>query len=432
MRLYDTARQKVASFEPGAGRGGTVTIYTCGITPYDAAHLGHAATYLAYDVLQRRLLDLGYKTRLVRNVTDVDDDMLRKARQIGVYYLDLAAEEMAIFSADMEALGLLPAASEPRATSAIPDILGFIGMVLANGHAYQAGGAVYFQVSSWPEFGAVSHYSREKMLELARERGGNPDDPHKSDPLDFVLWQPSAPDEPAWNSMWGPGRPGWHIECSALALRELGTTIDLHGGGSDLVFPHHECETAQSEAATGERFVRHWVHTGMVRYEGAKMSKSLGNLVFVRDLLKTWDPAAIRLAVLAHHYRSDWDWHEQLLPEAVTRLSRWRAAIANSRGAAPARPGRHHCAGHRGRGASPGKGSARRRPRHPSGAGGDRCGGRLRGTSSPRRSRRRRKWSYRGHKGGRGPARRALVSRPWRRPGARCSLATCPLTGSRQ
>ncbi len=338
MRLYDTARQKVASFEPGSGRGGTVTIYTCGITPYDAAHLGHAATYLAYDVLQRRLLDLGYKTRLVRNVTDVDDDMLRKARQIGVYYLDLAAEEMAIFSADMEALGLLPAASEPRATSAIPDILGFIGMVLANGHAYLAGGAVYFQVSSWPEFGAVSHYSREKMLELARERGGNPDDPHKSDPLDFVLWQPSAPDEPAWNSMWGPGRPGWHIECSALALRELGTTIDLHGGGSDLVFPHHECETAQSEAATGERFVRHWVHTGMVRYEGAKMSKSLGNLVFVRDLLKTWDPAAIRLAVLAHHYRSDWDWHEQLLPEAVTRLSRWRAAIANRRGAAPARP----------------------------------------------------------------------------------------------
>ena len=207
MRLYDTARQEVASFEPGAGRGGTVTIYTCGITPYDAAHLGHAATYLAYDVLQRRLLDLGYKTRLVRNVTDVDDDMLRKARQIGVYYLDLAAEEMAIFSADMEALGLLPAASEPRATSAIPDILGFIGMVLANGHAYQAGGAVYFDVSSWPEFGAVSHYSRDKMLELARERGGNPDDPHKSDPLDFVLWQPSAPDEPAWNSMWGRAGP---------------------------------------------------------------------------------------------------------------------------------------------------------------------------------------------------------------------------------
>ena len=358
MRLYDTARQEVATFEPGAGRGGTVTMYTCGITPYDAAHLGHAATYLAYDVLQRRLLDLGYKTRLVRNVTDVDDDMLRKARQIGVYYLDLAAEEMAIFSADMEALGLLPAASEPRATSAIPDILGFIGMVLANGHAYQAGGAVYFSVSSWPEFGAVSHYSSEKMLELARERGGNPDDPHKSDPLDFVLWQPSAPDEPAWTSMRGPGRPGWHIECSALALRELGTTIDLHGGGSDLVFPHHECETAQSEAATGERFVRHWVHTGMVRYEGAKMSKSLGNLVFVRDSIENLGscrhppggagaPLPVRLG----------------LARPVAPGSRHKAfSVAGGHcelsGCRAGCPGRLHCAGHSGRGA--GRGTRRR------------------------------------------------------------------------
>jgi len=339
MRLYDTAKQQVTGFEPGAGPGGTVTMYTCGITPYDAAHLGHAATYLAYDVIQRRLRDLGYKPRLVRNVTDVDDDMLRKARELGVYYLDLAAEEMAVFSADMDALGLLPAASEPRATSAIPDILGFIGMVLASGHAYQAGGAVYFDVSSWAKFGEVSHYSRQKMLELARERGGNPDDPAKHDPLDFVLWQPSAPDEPAWNSMWGPGRPGWHIECSALALRELGTTIDLHGGGSDLVFPHHECESAQSEAATGEPFVRHWVHAGMVCYQGAKMSKSLGNLVFVRDLLKTWDPAAIRLAVLAHHYRSDWEWDDRLLPEATARLARWRTAGADEGRQGTGRPG---------------------------------------------------------------------------------------------
>jgi len=324
MRLYDTARQEVVAFEPGAGPGGTVTIYTCGITPYDAAHLGHAATYLAYDVIQRRLQDLGYRTMLVRNVTDVDDDILRKARELGVHYLDLAAEEMARFSADMDALGLLPAASEPRATSAIPDILGFIGMVLANSHAYQAGGAVYFDVSSWPAFGSISHYGRDKMLQLASERGGNPGDPNKADPLDFVLWQPSAADEPSWGSLWGRGRPGWHIECSALAVRELGVTIDLHGGGSDLIFPHHECEAAQSQAATEELFVRHWVHTGMVRYEGTKMSKSLGNLVFVRDLLKTWEPAAIRLAVLAHHYRSDWDWHEGLLLQAADRLALWR------------------------------------------------------------------------------------------------------------
>jgi L-cysteine:1D-myo-inositol 2-amino-2-deoxy-alpha-D-glucopyranoside ligase len=241
---------------------------------------------------------------------------------------------MASFSADMEALGLLPAASEPRATSAIPDILGFIGMVLDSGHAYQAGGAVYFDVSSWPAFGSLSHYGREQMLELARERGGKPDDPNKADPLDFVLWQPSAPGEPAWSSLWGAGRPGWHIECSALVIRELGLTIDLHGGGSDLIFPHHECEAAQSSAATGEPLARHWVHTGMVGYQGTKMSKSLGNLVFVRDLLKAWEPAAIRLAILAHRYRRDWEWEERLLTEATERLALWRAEGGGS--AAPA------------------------------------------------------------------------------------------------
>jgi L-cysteine:1D-myo-inositol 2-amino-2-deoxy-alpha-D-glucopyranoside ligase len=183
---------------------------------------------------------------------------------------------------------------------------------------------VYFDVSSWPAFGEVSHYGRAQMLELARERGGKPDDPNKADPLDFVLWQPSAPGEPAWNSLWGPGRPGWHIECSALVIRELGLTIDLHGGGSDLIFPHHECEAAQSAAATGEPLTRHWAHTGMVGYQGTKMSKSLGNLVFVRDLLKTWEPAAIRLAILAHRYRLDWEWEEHLVVEATARLARWR------------------------------------------------------------------------------------------------------------
>jgi L-cysteine:1D-myo-inositol 2-amino-2-deoxy-alpha-D-glucopyranoside ligase len=301
-------------------------MYTCGITPYDSAHLGHAATYLAYDVLQRRLRDLGYFTQCVRNITDVDDDILGKARELGVHYLDLAAEEVSRFDADMTALGLLPAFSEPRATSAIPDILGFIGMVLESGHAYRSGGGVYFDVSSFERFGQVSGYDRETMLRLAAERGGNPDDLAKRDPLDFVLWQPSAPGEPAWDSLWGPGRPGWHIECSALSMRELGETIDLHGGGSDLIFPHHECEAAQSEAATGSVFVRHWMHTGMVRLGGTKMSKSLGNLVFVHDLLKEWDPAAIRLAVLSHHYRSEWDWHDGLLRTAAARVRAWRGA----------------------------------------------------------------------------------------------------------
>ena len=295
MRLYDTLRRKIVPFEPGP----VVTMYTCGITPYDSTHLGHAATYLTYDVLQRRLRDAGHETRAVRNITDVDDSILPKARELGVHYLDLAAAEMARFDADMEALGMLPAYSEPRATSPIPDIRGFIGMVIDTGHAYEAGGSVYFEVATFPRFGELSGYSRDEMLELAAERGGNVDDPNKRDPLDFVLWQPSAEDEPAWESMWGPGRPGWHIECSALCLRELGTTIDLHGGGSDLIFPHHECEAAQSEAATGEPLVRHWMHQAMVRMDGEKMSKSLGNLVFVSELRKEWDPRAIRLVAVA-------------------------------------------------------------------------------------------------------------------------------------
>jgi L-cysteine:1D-myo-inositol 2-amino-2-deoxy-alpha-D-glucopyranoside ligase len=326
LRLYDTARGEVVPFAPGP----IVTMYTCGITPYDATHVGHAAVYLTYDVLQRRLRDRGHETRCVRNVTDVDDDMLRKARELGVHYLDLAAAETARFDDDMRALDLLPSWSEPRATSAIADIRGFIGMVLDQGFAYQAGGGVYFDVAKCPRFGELSHLSRDEMLGLAAERGGNPDDPHKRDPLDFVLWQPSAPGEPAWESLWGPGRPGWHIECSALALRELGTTIDLHGGGSDLIFPHHECEAAQSEAATGEPFVRHWMHQAMVRMDGEKMSKSLGNLVFVSDLRKTWDTRAIRLAVVANHYRSSWEWRDGLMDEAAHRLALWQSAGAGA------------------------------------------------------------------------------------------------------
>ena len=321
IRLFDTARGEVVPFEPGP----VVTMYTCGITPYDAAHIGHAATYLAYDILQRRLRDLGHVTQCVRNVTDVDDDILRKARELGVHYLDLAAEEMARFDADMKALGLLPAWSEPRATSAIADILGSIGMVLESGHAYQAGGGVYFSVASFGRFGAISHLDSATMLRLAAENGGNPGDPHKRDPLDFILWQPSAPGEPAWESLWGRGRPGWHIECSALAMRELGPTIDLHGGGTDLIFPHHECEAAQSEAATGSLFVRHWMHVGLVGLGGTKMSKSLGNLVFVSDLLKEWEPAVIRLAIIGHRYRVAWEWEDTLLTSAASRYSSWQA-----------------------------------------------------------------------------------------------------------
>jgi len=322
MRLYDTARRAVVPFEPGPD----VLMYTCGITPYDATHLGHAATYVAFDVLQRHLIDLGHRVTCVRNVTDVDDPLFAKARELGIHFLDLAAGEEARFERDMEALNALPVASSPRASSAIPDIRGFIGMVLDTGFAYEAGGSVYFDVSKFPSFGSVSHLSESEMITVAAQRGGNVDDPNKRHPLDFVLWHPSADDEPTWDTLWGPGRPGWHIECSALALRELGTTIDLHGGGADLIFPHHECERAQSEAATGEPFVRHWMHTALISKDGEKMSKSLGNLVFVDELRAKWDAMAIRLAIIEHHYRVEWEWDEELMPRAAGRLDAWRAA----------------------------------------------------------------------------------------------------------
>ncbi|NNE10843.1 MAG: cysteine--tRNA ligase, partial [Ilumatobacter sp.] len=226
LQLYDTLRRAIVPFEPGAH----VLMYTCGITPYDATHLGHAATFISYDLLQRHLIDKGHTVQCVRNVTDVDDPLFVKARELGVHYLDLAAAEEARFERDMEALNALPVSSTPRASSAIPDIRGFIGMVLDQGYAYEAGGSVYFDVSKYESFGSLSHYTEAEMLDLAKERGGQVDDPHKRNPLDFVLWHPSADDEPSWDTMWGAGRPGWHIECSALALRELGTTIDLHGG----------------------------------------------------------------------------------------------------------------------------------------------------------------------------------------------------------
>ncbi len=318
MRLYDTATSAVRPFEPPQ----QVRMYVCGITPYDSTHLGHAATYLTYDLLIRRLEDLGHEVAMVRNVTDVDDSILPKAREMGVDYLELAEAELARFSADMEALEMRPPMAEPRATEAIDEIVELVQTLLDRGHAYRADGTVYFDISTFPEFGKLSHYPEDQMLRLAGARGGNPEDPLKRNPLDFVLWQPSGDGEPVWDTAVGPGRPGWHIECSAMAMHAHGGTLDLHGGGTDLVFPHHECEVAQSEAATGRPFADFWVHSAMVAYEGEKMSKSLGNLVFVSDLLKRADPRAVRLALMRHHYRSGFEWHDTDADEGTALLNR--------------------------------------------------------------------------------------------------------------
>ena len=252
LRLYDTARRAVVPFEPPH----TVSMYVCGITPYDSTHLGHAATYLTYDILIRRLEDLGHEVKYVRNVTDVDDSILPKARELGVPYLELAEAEMARFHSDMDALEMRAPDAEPRATESIDLIIELIGQLLESGNAYLTHGTAYFDVSSFPRYGELSHYSEEQMIRLARARGGNPDDPHRRQPLDFVLWQPSLPDEPAWRAPFGVGRPGWHIECSAMSMHEHGPTIDLHGGGTDLIFPHHESRDRAEREPHGQA-VRH-------------------------------------------------------------------------------------------------------------------------------------------------------------------------------
>ena len=332
MRLFDTARGEVVPFQPGS----SVSMYVCGITPYDATHLGHAFTYLTFDLVIRRLEDLGHEVRMVRNITDVDDSILGMAREIGVPFMDLAADEMDNFHDDLAALDLRPALAEPTATGSIRAMLDLIGRLEAGGHTYTVKGTTFFDISTYCDFGSISGYDEATMLGHAAERGGHPDDPRQRNPLDFVLWQASADDEPSWDSPFGPGRPGWHIECSAMAMAELGDTIDLHGGGDDLVFPHHECESAQSRAVTGEPLARHWMHVGMVAYEGVKMSKSLGNLVFLRNLRHLHDPRAIRLALLAHHYRAGFEWFDYDIDDGITRLDRLITASRRPRGPNPA------------------------------------------------------------------------------------------------
>jgi L-cysteine:1D-myo-inositol 2-amino-2-deoxy-alpha-D-glucopyranoside ligase len=293
-----------------------MSIYVCGITPYDSAHLGHAFTYTHFDILVRYLQFLGAEVVHVRNVTDVDDDILRVSRERSVYFQDLAEREVKAFEEQMRAIGNAPPTFSPRATEYVPQMLEEVRGLVDAGHAYERNGTVYFRVASDPSYGRLSGLSRDEMLPLAKERGGHPEDPNKDDPLDFVLWQPSAEDEPSWPSPWGPGRPGWHIECSTMSKRLLGQPVDIHGGGTDLIYPHHESELAQAECLPGERpFVRHWVHTGTVHMAGEKMSKSLGNLAFVKDLLERHEPMALRRFLLRRHYRDDWEFREDHLEE---------------------------------------------------------------------------------------------------------------------
>ncbi len=318
MRLYDTSQGAVVPFEPGD----TVSIYVCGVTPYDATHLGHAFTYLCFDVLIRRLEDLGHEVKMVRNITDVDDSILAKAKEIDVDYMELGLSETAQFRDDIKALDLRPAVAEPTVTGSINEIVSLISQLAEKGHTYTVDGTTFFDVTTFSDFGQISGYDEPTMISFANERGANTEDERLRNPLDFILWQKSEEGEPSWDSPFGPGRPGWHIECSAMAMSELGPTIDLHGGGDDLIFPHHECETAQSVAANNSPFARHWMHIGMVAYEGEKMSKSLGNLVFVRDLRTGHDPRAIRLALLSNHYRAGFEWFDSDIDKGEAMLER--------------------------------------------------------------------------------------------------------------
>lgn len=315
MRLYDEGWGELREVEVGARMG----VYVCGITPYDSAHLGHAFTYVHFDVLVRYLRHLGAEVVHVQNVTDVDDDILRVSRERGEDYRQLAQRENASFERSMRAIGVDAPTVTPWASEYVPAVVEEVLGLLEVGVAYQRDGTVYFRVGADPRYGRLSRLSRQEMLVLAAERGGHPEDPAKDDPLDFVLWQRSEPGEPWWDSPWGRGRPGWHIECSTMARRILGQPVNVHGGGSDLIFPHHESELAQAESLPGGLpFVRHWMHVGTVYQGGEKMSKSLGNLTFVDDLLERHSPRAVRRMLLQRNYREDWEFAESVLAAGRT------------------------------------------------------------------------------------------------------------------
>ncbi len=329
LRLYDTADRQVRPTAPGD----TATMYVCGITPYDATHLGHAATYLAFDLIYRVWLDNGHGVHYVQNVTDIDDPLFERATRDGVDWRELGAEQTQLFRDDMTALRVHPPQDYIGATEVIDEVVEVIEKLLASGAAYVVEDPdhpdVYFRADATIQFGYESNYDHDTMRRLFAERGGDPERSGKAEPLDALLWRAQRPGEPSWPSPFGPGRPGWHIECSAIALSRIGFGFDVQGGGSDLIFPHHEFSAAHAESVTGERrFARHYVHAGMIGWDGHKMSKSRGNLVLVSQLRADGvDPAVIRLGLLAGHYRSDRFWSEDVLAEAGARLQRWRTAM---------------------------------------------------------------------------------------------------------
>ena len=332
LHLYDSADQQIQKVEV---TGDTATMYVCGITPYDSTHLGHAATYLTFDLAYRQLLDNGYKVHYVQNITDVDDPLFERAERDGVDWRELGTSQIDLFRSDMELLSVLPPQDYVGAMEAIDEVTEMVGKLLDAGAAYIVDDPefpdVYASIEATEAFGYESNYSAAEMEEFFAERGGDPERPGKRNPLDALIWRAHREGEPAWDSPFGPGRPGWHIECSAIATNRLGASFDIQGGGSDLKFPHHEFSAAHAEAALGvERMAQVYVHTGMIGLDGVKMSKSLGNLVFVHKLVEAGvDPSAIRLGVFAGHYRSERDWSDEVLHAANERLANWRKALEN-------------------------------------------------------------------------------------------------------
>jgi len=340
-RLFDSATQGFVEACPHASTPNLASIYVCGITPYDATHLGHAATYLAFDTLIRVWLDAGFDVRYVQNSTDVDDPLLERATRDGVDWRDLAASQIELFRGDMQMLSIIPPDEYVAVTEVISDIADAVKMLVQNGTAYSvsspdAGDDLYFDSSvvlpAW-HLAQESALARPAMLEFNAERGGDPLRPGKRDPLDPLLWRSERVGEPAWDSSVGRGRPGWHIECSVIALQHLPTPLTVNGGGRDLIFPHHEFSAGHAAALTGHALAGIYAHAGMVAYEGEKMSKSLGNLVLVSRLVAGGaDPRSIRLALLSERYRSDWEWTDAHLRVAAERLASWTAWAAAPNG----------------------------------------------------------------------------------------------------